>query len=74
MAKARTATAAGVIPTDPAPEVPPLGELIDDPLACRRMGEFGRERVTGELEWRHEAPRLLAAYDVLFAGERAVDR
>ncbi|MCX7273004.1 MAG: glycosyltransferase family 4 protein [Burkholderiales bacterium] len=49
-------------------------ELIDDPLACRRMGEFGRERVTGELEWRHEAPRLLAAYDVLFAGERAVDR
>ena len=49
-------------------------ELIDDPLARRRMGEFGRQRVTGELEWRHEAPRLLAAYDVLFAGERAGDR
>jgi glycosyltransferase involved in cell wall biosynthesis len=49
-------------------------ELIDDPLARRRMGEFGRARVTGELEWRHEAPRLLAAYDVLFAGARAVDR
>jgi glycosyltransferase involved in cell wall biosynthesis len=49
-------------------------ELIDDPLTRRRMGEFGRARVTGELEWRHEAPRLLAAYDVLFAGARAVDR
>jgi glycosyltransferase involved in cell wall biosynthesis len=49
-------------------------ELIDDPLARRRMGEFGRERVTGELEWRHEAPRLLAAYERLFAGERAGDR
>jgi hypothetical protein len=26
------------------------------------MGAYGRRRVQEELEWRHEAPRLLAAY------------
>ena len=44
-------------------------ELIDDPQARREMGEFGRHRVNNELEWRYEAPKLLAAYDDLF-GER----
>jgi hypothetical protein len=29
------------------------------------MGEFGRRRVIEELEWRHEAPKLLAAYESL---------
>ncbi len=42
-------------------------ELIDDPAARARMGELGRHRVTQELEWRYEAPKLLAAYDALFA-------
>jgi hypothetical protein len=30
------------------------------------MGRIGRERVTEELSWEHEAPRLLAAYEALF--------
>jgi hypothetical protein len=32
------------------------------------MGEFGRRRVENELEWRHEAPKLLAAYEALWRG------
>ena len=31
------------------------------------MGAYGRRRVMEELEWRHEAPKLLAAYDALWA-------
>lgn len=42
-------------------------KLIDDPELCRRMGEIGRRRVVEELSWAHETPKLLAAYDVLFA-------
>lgn len=40
-------------------------ELIDDPQRCKTMGEFGRARVENELEWRFEAPKLLAAYEAL---------
>jgi hypothetical protein len=32
------------------------------------MGEYGRRRVENELEWRHEAPRLLSAYERLWSG------
>jgi len=42
-------------------------ELLDDPERRREMGEFGRRRVLDELEWRHEVPKLLAAYDALWA-------
>jgi glycosyltransferase involved in cell wall biosynthesis len=41
--------------------------LLDDPARRARMGEAGRLRVENELEWRYEAPKLLAAYDALFA-------
>jgi len=41
-------------------------ELLDDPQRRREMGEFGRRRVVDELEWRHEVPKLLAAYDALW--------
>jgi glycosyltransferase involved in cell wall biosynthesis len=40
-------------------------ELLDDPVRRRAMGELGRRRVIEELEWRHEVPKLLAAYDAL---------
>jgi glycosyltransferase involved in cell wall biosynthesis len=43
-------------------------ELLADPEKRARMGEFGRRRVLGELAWPHEAPKLLKAYQVLFAG------
>ena len=42
-------------------------ELLDDPEKRRAMGAFGRRRVEDELEWRHEVPKLLAAYERLWA-------
>jgi glycosyltransferase involved in cell wall biosynthesis len=44
--------------------------LLDDPEARKRMGAFGQQRVVDALEWSHEAPKLLAAYDAVFAGKR----
>ena len=43
-----------------------LVELIDDPVRRAQMGEFGRRRVECELEWRHEVPKLRAAYAALW--------
>jgi len=43
-------------------------QLIDDEELRTTMGRFGRQRVTNELEWRYEAPKLLAAYKCLFGG------
>ena len=40
--------------------------LLDDEPLRRRMGEAGRERVEEELQWQHEVPHLLRAYDRLF--------
>lgn len=42
-------------------------ELIDDKERAKAMGEWGRNRVINELAWTYEAPKLLAAYDSLFA-------
>lgn len=42
-------------------------ELIDDPERRRKMGELGRCRIELELQWRHEAPKLLLAYQCLFS-------
>jgi glycosyltransferase involved in cell wall biosynthesis len=50
-----------------------LIELLDDPARRAAMGAYGRRRVETELEWRHEAPKLLAAYDTLW-GERYAER
>jgi len=41
-------------------------ELLDDPARRKTMGELGRRRVQEELEWQHEVPKLLAAYDALW--------
>jgi glycosyltransferase involved in cell wall biosynthesis len=40
-------------------------ELIDDPHQCKKMGEYGRERVESVLAWHHEQPKLLRAYTKL---------
>jgi glycosyltransferase involved in cell wall biosynthesis len=45
-----------------------IAELLDDPERRRAMGAFGRRRVREALEWRYEAPKLLAAYEALWAG------
>ena len=41
-------------------------ELLGDEERRRAMGEFGRRRVENDLQWDCEAPKLLAAYEVLF--------
>jgi glycosyltransferase involved in cell wall biosynthesis len=48
-----------------------LVELIDNPELRAAMGTCGRKRVECELEWRHEAPKLLAAYDSLWNSGKA---
>lgn len=42
-------------------------DLLDDPEKREKMGNYGRERVETTLAWDHEIPKLLAAYDALFA-------
>ncbi len=48
-----------------------LGEhllsLLADPDRRARMGRIGRERVETELSWEHQKPKLVAAYQRLFA-------
>jgi glycosyltransferase involved in cell wall biosynthesis len=41
-------------------------QLLDDPSARQRMGQYGRNRVENELQWAYEAPKLLQAYEALF--------
>ena len=45
-----------------------LISLLDDPERRAVMGKFGQKRIVEKLEWRHQVPALLAAYDALFAG------
>ena len=47
-----------------------IAELLDDPARRAAMGAFGRRRVENELEWRHEAPKLIAAYEALWSAAR----
>ena len=43
-----------------------ITQLLDNPELRASMGAFGRRRVENELEWRYEAPKLLAAYRMLW--------
>ena len=52
---------------DPRDLAAKIVELLDDPERRRAMGALGRRRVLEELEWRHEVPKLLAAYEALWA-------
>ena len=49
-------------------------ELLENPERRQAMGAYGRRRVLEELEWRHEAPKLRAAYEALTAGIVRPDR
>jgi glycosyltransferase involved in cell wall biosynthesis len=51
---------------DPVDFADKILELLADPEARSRMGQFGHRRVHDELAWHHEQPKLLAAYDKLF--------
>jgi glycosyltransferase involved in cell wall biosynthesis len=41
-------------------------QLLDDPRRRAVMGHFGRQRVLGQLQWRHQVPQLLDAYAALW--------
>jgi len=41
-------------------------QLLDDPKLREKMGRYGRRRVEKELQWKYEAPKLLAAYEALW--------
>ncbi len=52
---------------DPVDMARKIAELLDDADLREVMGGLGRNRVENELEWRFEVPKLLAAYDRLWA-------
>ena len=58
-------------PNNPKSLIDNIVALIDDPEKRKEMGEFGRNRVLRTLEWKYEAPKLLAAYDALFDGSNS---
>jgi glycosyltransferase involved in cell wall biosynthesis len=41
--------------------------LLERPAVREEMGRQGRARVEKELAWSYEAPKLLAAYNAIFA-------
>lgn len=55
------------VKNDPVDMAKKIIELLNVPERCRLMGEYGRNRVENELEWSYEVPKLLRAYEVLFA-------
>jgi glycosyltransferase involved in cell wall biosynthesis len=56
---------------DPIDFADKILELLADEPRRRRMGELGRARVVDHLAWPHEAPKLLRAYQRVFAPEAA---
>jgi glycosyltransferase involved in cell wall biosynthesis len=48
--------------------------LLADPQQRAEMGEFGRGRVLGQLQWRHQVPHLLEAYATLWPEGRPATR
>ncbi len=47
-----------------------IEQLLNQPKKRARMGAIGRERIVERLSWAHSAPRLLAAYDRVYAKAR----
>ncbi|SDT86250.1 glycosyltransferase family 4 protein [Desulfobacula phenolica] len=40
-------------------------EIIDNPEMGKQMGNYGRMRIVSKLQWKHEIPKLLSAYNGL---------
>jgi len=49
-------------------------ELLADKERRNRLGDLGRTRVLEQLAWPHEAPKLLSAYENLFAQSLAEEK
>ena len=63
----RSAAGASVcaLPNDDADLTHKIVSCLDDSDACAAMGQAGIRRMSEELEWRHQIPQLLQAYDAL---------
>ncbi len=40
-----------------------IEQLLADPQARKQMGQLGRKRMVEQLEWKHQVPALLKAYE-----------
>ncbi|WP_380783898.1 glycosyltransferase family 4 protein [Sphingomonas sp. R86520] len=60
-------------PNDPVDFAQKIVELLEDPDRRAAMGAFGLQRMRDSLSWEHERPKLLAAYDMVFAGTAATE-
>jgi glycosyltransferase involved in cell wall biosynthesis len=49
-------------PNNPLDLASKIERLLADPEARARMGQLGRRRMEETLEWKYQAPKLLAAY------------
>ncbi|WP_138497561.1 glycosyltransferase family 4 protein [Nostoc sp. PA-18-2419] len=45
-------------------------ELLEDTQRRQQMGELGRQRMVDKLEWRHQVPKLLEAYNKAWQGKK----
>jgi glycosyltransferase involved in cell wall biosynthesis len=54
-------------PNDPIDFAQKIAALLADPRRCERMGEIGRARIEDELSWGRQVPKLVEAYETLFA-------
>ena len=50
---------------DPEELAERMADLLDDPVLRARLGNEGRNRMHHELEWKHQVPKLIKAYDAL---------
>jgi glycosyltransferase involved in cell wall biosynthesis len=57
-------------PNDPIDFGEKILELIDAGHLRAQMGDVGRRRVNDVLAWRYEQPKLLAAYNAVFASRK----
>lgn len=53
------------IPNDERDLAKKILEALDDDAARERMSREGMRRIKEGLEWRHQVPRLLEAYDCM---------
>jgi glycosyltransferase involved in cell wall biosynthesis len=51
---------------DPIDMAEKILELLADESKRKMMGNYGRNRVKTELEWKYEVPKLLVAYNKIF--------
>jgi glycosyltransferase involved in cell wall biosynthesis len=53
------------VPNDERDLARQIVATLDDEMARERMGREGMRRMQEELEWRHQSPRLLHAYEIV---------